>query len=158
MPPGFALNSDTQTGALTISGVSMHGPAWNLLDLVPLWLHQQTRGSNVLIPGTAGTRAYPLRVHEARHSLEMAITGWVDRNGVDQSDEWEGLQTNIEYLRANIVSPPAAPTAIRAATLVMPDGTSRTADIQVIGLTLGRHLFSHFSAVLDIVIPTGRFV
>lgn len=151
------LNSSTATGALTISSVSMHCPAWNLLDLVPLWLHNAVRGTNVVIPGSTGTRAYPQRVHEARHSLVMAITGWVDRNGTANADEWDGLQVNIEYLRANVIAPPTAPTATRAATLVMPDGTTRSANIQVVNLELGRHIKSQFEAVLDIIIPSGRF-
>lgn len=151
------LHVNTRTGKLTISGISMHGPAWNVLDCMPLWLPQSTRGTNVVIPGAAGTRAYPIRLHEARHSLEMAITGWADRNGVLTNDPWVGLQANIEYLRANIEAPPAAPTATRTATLLMPDGTSRSANIQVVSLTIVWHVQTNVGALLEIVIPSGRF-
>lgn len=153
----FALNLDTRTGALTIDGISMHTPAWNVLDCTPLWWNQSIRGQNLVLPGAVGTHAYPVRVHEARHSLEMAITGWVDQSGTPYADEWEGLEANIEYLRANVAEPPAAPTATRAATLVMPSGATRNADIQVTGLITVQHLKARARAILDIVIPSGRF-
>lgn len=155
--PPSPLNSRTDTGALTINGVDMHTPAWNVLDCTPLWLYVETRGQNIVLPGTSGTYAYPRRVHEARHSLQMAITGFVDSSGVPNADPWAGLQENIDYLRDNVAEPPTPPTSTVSASLVMPDGSTRTADIQVVAFTIGEHYHVATAAILDIVIPAGRF-
>lgn len=153
------LNSPETAGKLTIGGVDMHTPAWNVLDVIPLWIHTMTRGENVLIPGAAGRRAYPRRVDESDYSLPMLIGGVANLSGTPYANRWTGLQTNIEYLRANVVTPPAAPTATRAATLLMPDGTTRTADVQVLSLDIMNPgtTAASVEAVLNLRIPAGRF-
>lgn len=157
--PG-ALNSPETAGRLTINGVDMHNQAWNVLDLVPLWMYEASRGANVIIPGASGRRAYPRRVDEGRYSLPMIITGVADRLGVGYANRWTGLQTNLAYLHTNVVNPPTAPTATRAATLLMPDGTTRNADVQVESLDIANPgtTAAVIQAVLELVIPAGRFV
>lgn len=153
---------DTVYGTLTINGVSMHTAAWVVNDVRPLYLPNAYRGGNVVIPGASGRRAYPYRVDQASHSLPMWITGVYDRTGAAHSNKYTGLQTNLEYLRANILTPPTAPTATLSASLLMPDATTRTAEVQVLGVeTRGvRASQEHpevFLAVLELVIPSGRF-
>lgn len=156
--PGPIQSLET-CGRLSIATVDMHTPAWNVLDLVPLWMPAATRGANVIIPGADGRRAYPRRIDEARYSLPMVIGGVADRLGAAYANRWTGLQTNLEYLRANVTTPPTAPTATRAATLLMPDGTTRTANVQVEILTLSnpRTTAAVIEAVLELIIPAGRF-
>lgn len=159
MPGPIApLNWRTDTGALTINGVSMHTPAWNVLDCLPLWLRGGVLGENATMPGANGTRALWYRRDEARHSLEMAITGFYDWTGAPYADSWAGLQTNLDYLSANVAEPPTPPTPSVSASLVMPDGSTRNAQIQVVALTVVEHYNVATAALLDIVIPAGRFV
>lgn len=152
----IGLNCGTATGELTINGVSMHTRAWCCTDLLELWTFQSTRGENVTLPGAAGRRPYPVRIEEAHYSLPMGLTGRVDRFGVPASDHFLQLQANIDYLRANVVDPTVDATV--PATLLMPDGTTRTADVQVLALTPGVHGAAELAlAVLELRVPAGRF-
>lgn len=137
----------------------MHTPAWNAVDLIELWgFNVATRGQNTLFPGVPGTDPNPVRITESQHTLTIAITGEYDRFGVFSSTPAVQLQTNIAYLWTNVIAPPAAPTSTVAATLVMPDATTRTADIQVTGFDLGEHVAPFLvEAFLHITIPAGRF-
>lgn len=157
------LNSTETAGKLTINGVDMHTLAWNVLDIIPLWIHSATRGENVIIPGADGRRAYPRRIDEGRYSLPMLIGGVADKDGNAYTNRWSGLQANLEYLRANVVTPPAAPTATRSATLLMPDGTTRIAEVQVDILVLPPHdsagrPAASLECILELIVPPGRFV
>lgn len=160
---GSLWASDTVYGTLTINSVSMHTSAWQVLDVRPLYLPTDYRGGNVVIPGASGRRAYPYRVDEAKHSLPMWITGVYDRNGnTSTGNKYQGLQTNLEYLRANVLTPPTAPSSTLAATLLMPDSTTRTANVQVLGIDVSPTSAANehpdiFRAVLHLVIPSGRF-
>ena len=105
------LSCSTALGALTINSVSMHTPAWSVLDLTPLWMPVTTyRGENVVIPGASGRRAQPYRFDEGRYTLPFTVIGAVNLSGVAYSNPWVGLQTNLSYLFSNVFTPPAAPT------------------------------------------------
>jgi len=151
------LNCTGCGGELVIEGFEMNTAAWCLVDLVPLWFNTETRGSNVLIPGASGQRAYPIRVDETRHSLPMIITGEVNEFCVLYNDPMIGLETNLALIVAAVVNPPAAPTATQTATLTLPSGATRTAEIQVNGLTPGEHVGPLLKATFDITIPLGKF-
>lgn len=150
---------DTDTGALTINSVLLHTPAYCMVDLLELWgFGVEVRGTNTVIPLADGTDPNPVRITETHHTLDMAITGRRDRFGVLSAAPMLQLQANIDYLRANVVTPPAAPTSTVPASLLMPDGSTRTADIQVLGLDLGDHIAPYaLEAFLHIVIPAGVF-
>lgn len=146
-------------GSLTIAGVSMHTPAWDVVDLVPLWVTPTVRGGpNRAIPGISGRRSFQRRFDETAHSLRMIVHGEVNRLGVPQANPWAGLQANIAYLRANVVDPTGATDGTRAATLAMPDGSTRTANIVVLGMTPGEFVKYVRKFTLDILIPAGGFV
>lgn len=154
---------DTVYGTLTINSVSMHTSAWQVNDVRPLYMPEAFRGGNVIIPGASGQRAYPYRIDQAKHSLPMWITGVYDRTGATSTgNKYQGLQTNLAYLLANVVTPPTAPTSTLAATLLMPDSTTRTANVQVLGIDMAPTPAANdhpdiFRAVLHMVIPSGRF-
>lgn len=146
-------------GSLTIAGVSMHGPAWDVVDLVPLWLTPTVRGGpNRAIPGIAGRRSFQRRIDETAVSLPMLVQGEVDRLGVAQANPWAGLQANVAYLRANVVDPTGLTDGTRAASLLMPNGTTRTASVVVLGMTPGAFVKYVRKFTLDILIPAGGFV
>lgn len=153
------LNSlENRTGMLTIDGVSMHTSGWSVLNNLPLWVGAPARGDNLIIPGSFGTLAKRYRQGERSVSLPMVFDGWF--SGEDDTpfaDPWEGLQFNIGLIRDNVVAPPAAPAVSRSASLLMPDGSELTADIQVLQLEIGDNLKTQVRATLDIRIPIGRF-
>lgn len=142
-------------GELTINNVSMHTPAWCVLDLAQLWMPNAVRGQNVIIPGAAGQRAYRIRRDQARYSLPMVITGYVDDLGDRYADPWIGFVINLDFLRANVIDPPVAATQV--AELIMPDGSLRVENIQVVGFTLADDPAPMKRATLDIVVPSGIF-
>ncbi len=131
---------DQCDGELTIGGVLMHTPAWN---------------------------AYQRRLTVTRHSLPMAIFGEVNQGGVPYANEWAGLEANIAYLKANVVAPTGTGDGTRAASLLMPSGATRTADIHVVDLVRGRLVAGTnmitgaegvgMLATLEISIPEGEF-
>jgi hypothetical protein len=145
------------TGELTINGVVMHTPAWTIVDLTPLWMGATVRGFDRIVPFTPGVTPYRRRMTVTQHALPMVIIGSVDRLGVKYSDEWEGLEANIDYLRAFVVDPTNAGDGTLPATLELPSGTTRTADIHVLRLALGRVQSGKMLATLDISIPEGVF-
>lgn len=150
-----------RTGTLTIDGLSLNGPAWDVPDLSPLWVSGAIRGDDRLIPGAAGVIAYPRRRTVTEVDLDMIITGDVDQSGDDYPDAVEGLEANLEVLRATIVEPVTTGTGTRSATLTMPSGASRTGDVHVIKLDCGPvvalfHQRARMRATLTLSIPAGR--
>lgn len=151
----IGLHPDERLGKLTINGVDMHTPAWNVLDPTVLYQPTDFVGENLRIPGAHGRRAYPLWIDQGHFLLPMLISGEVDQSGNLYATTYLGAQTNLDYLNANVTTPPAAPTATQAATLLMPDGSTRNANVQVFpirpeNLYLTKTLFR---ATLELIIP-----
>lgn len=145
------------TGALEINGVSMHTYAWTVVDVTPLWMGAEIRGQDRLLPTTPGVIPYRRRMTVTRHSLPMVIVGYVDQYDTPYSDPWEGLETNIDFLRAWVVDPTNVGDGTVSASLTMPSGGVRTADIHVLGLMLGEVSKARIRATLEISIPEGVF-
>jgi len=154
--PGYTSN--TAAGDLTIGGVAMNGTAWKVLNLLELWLPASQRGSDRLIPGSAGVLAQRRRDTVTQRSLQMLISGEVTYLGATSGDTFERLQINIDYLRANVVAPTGTGDGTRSAVLTMPDGTTRTEPVHVTGFELGeyRQDAGWAKAVLELSIPSGR--
>jgi hypothetical protein len=138
----------------------MNGPAWKVLNLYELWQPANVRGSDRIIPGSAGVVAYPRRATVTVRSLQMLISGTHDRTGAAVADKFEALQANVDYLLTNVVVPTGATDGTRSAVLTMPDGTTRTEPVHVLGLELGDLSLdgAWTKAVLELSIPTGRIV
>lgn len=142
-------------GTLTINSISMSTPGWKVLDLSPLWGPPDLRGQNVVIPGTAGRHVRPRRVDETVYQLPMVIYHGFNVSGTPYADPSNGLQTNVEYLYAQLVS--ASLTSTVSATLVWPSSTSKTAAVQC-QLQLSDHYGNSATrAVLYLTVPAGRF-
>ncbi len=169
---GPGLTQDTYpTGRLSIEGTSgwllMHGPAWNVLDCLDLWVEANKRGQDRLLPTTAGVVAYKRRTTATDHLLSLAVCGDCDRNGVTNADPWVGLQANLAYLYDQIVVTPSTTAGTRNARLTMPNGTDRSAATHVLGIERGpsmegTNVLSGLAGVvvicsLSISIPSGRF-
>lgn len=165
------LQNTTLEGTLTIAGISMNpaNGAWAILGdetgrggLLHLWAKMTVRGTDRVLPGAPGVIAYPRRGTVTRHDLRLLIVGDViGQTGAPASNAIEGLATNIEYLRANIISPVVSSTGTRAATLTIPGAASRTANIHVLEIDIQSYLLQECGSIaittLQISIPAGRF-
>ena len=160
MDPG--LNGYGCTGNLTIGGIDLNCPAWDITDLTPLWAEFDVRGDDRLLPGVAGVIPYRRRLDVTTHALAMLISGDVDRFGAVNANAWIGLEQNVAYLRANVVNPTNVGNGTRAAVLTMPSGATRNADVHALGLRVSsavgaRSEHALIKAVLQISIPAGVF-
>jgi hypothetical protein len=134
---------DDSFGTLTIEDVSLNTPAWCLPDMSPLWASRAQRGSNRLIPGVTGRKAYKRRLDETKLSLPILITGFCDSEGTSYADIGisfaQGLEANVKFLQnAFGLDDPAllsSGDSTLTATLTLPSGDSRVADVQVLGLS-----------------------
>jgi hypothetical protein len=161
----------TQEGSLSVGGVALANAfgAWGIVGdergnggLVKLWTDFDVRGEDRILPSVTGVIAYPRRMTATRHDLRLLVTGDVNgQTGATPSDATQGLETNLEYLRANFLAPVATATGTRAATLTMPSGSTRTADIHVLGTTVQTYLLQECASLwigtVHIDIPEGRF-
>lgn len=147
-------------GEFVIEGTSMHiDGAWNVLNPQVLWTPNAVKGSNRNKPRARGSRPNPWRTGESTYSLRMLIDGMWDVGQNDwASNPWVGLQHNLEYLFDTVVNPPTAPTAVRAATLDMPDGTIYEGGVQPRTLIHQETETSVFTAVLTVIVPGGSLV
>lgn len=161
------VNYDAE-GNLTIGTIDMNRPAWAVIGdengeggLVKLWADFDVRGEDRLLPGANGVIAYPRRITETRKDFRLLVVGDVDAAGAPVADSRIGLQANLEYIRTNVLAPVVSSTGTRSATLLMPSGGTRTANIHVLGVvTQSYHLAecgSIWIGTMQIDIPAGRF-
>lgn len=149
------MPSPTRTEYLEIDGVPLPSDAWDVLSLLPLWHGPQVRGSDRLIPGAAGVKAYRRRATVTVRTLELVIYGHVDEDGNPNVDVRAGLEANVAYLRANVADPTNVGDGTRTAVLHLPSGATRTADVHVVGFDLGEFGPTSVRATLDLSIPSG---
>lgn len=158
------LNLSFSDGNLSIDGIPMKTHGWNVLDLRPLWMPASIRGSDKILPGASGVRAYPRRPTVTEISLSMIITGEANMlgappvTGVEHVSQalFIQLQANIAYLRANVIDPISPSTdGTRTAILTMPDGSTRTGAVHVVGLTVNDMKEHIMATTLTLSIPGG---
>lgn len=152
------LYVDLADGNWTISGTAMRCPAWAAPDLTLLWEEADKRGSDRILPGAGGVIANPKRRTTTRIDIPFVMTGAVSPSGTPYTNSWIGLQTNLALFNSLVVAPPALPATTRSSVLTMPDGTTRTADLHVLGLDLveSAGVFRLYNVLLEL--PMGRFV
>lgn len=146
-------------GTLTIGGVLMNTPAWDVPLLTKLWFAFEQRGESLLIPHAAGRRSTPRRMDETVHDLTFLMNGNVNRLGVPFANPWQGLQTNLAYLQTNVFQPVTVWPGTRAATMTMPTGAPRTAAVVaelIEASPVNDPEYAEF--VLRLTIPAGMFV
>lgn len=150
---------NTAAGNLTIGGVAMFCPAWKVDNLFELWLPAQQRGIDRVRPGATGVLPVRRYATATTKSLRMMIVGDVDRTGTGTSSLMDGLWDNLKYLNDNVVAPTGATDGTRSAVLTLPDATTLTEPVHVVGLEASdlREDGAWMRAVLEISIPSGRF-
>lgn len=147
-----ALSGDTSDGQLTVGGVDLITPAWEVTDLRRLWVPGAYRGTDTVIPFVPGVRPRPRRYNGNEVALPIVIIGEVDQSSVPYADPRAGLADNIEYLLDNVAAASSTPLT---AELVMPNGTIRSGMVVPNGLTLGEGLTSVITGTLNFVVVDG---
>jgi len=129
------------------------GETWPLLDM------PQIRGSNRLIPGAAGMKPYLRRADETRYVFpNFWVYGSVDEDNTPYSDPFEGLLTNIEYLRENVALPKSTGDGTYAVVWTRPgalDNLQSTCHVTAFEqklITASTALFT-----LEISVPSGTW-
>lgn len=147
------------TGTLVIEDFPLNTPSWDIPSLVKLWAEADVRGENKLLPGAPGMRPYPTRLTESTHELAFFIFGDTALDGTFIANGWEGLQDHLDALWTNVFAPVTTGTGTRTATLTLPSGDVRTAEVQFEPLTFAGDVYDarHVEAVITMIIPAGRF-
>lgn len=148
-------------GTLVVNEISLHEePAWCCWDVFPLWFEETLKGSG-LVEAPDADGAWPYRQLRGAHrlTLPIAISGYYDKDGEAYADEWVGLQTNVEYLKANVfdMRDSGTPVASWDATLTLPDASERTAEVKVGNLRIGKRVQGVFLCSFDLTIIPGVF-
>lgn len=145
-------------GQLTVDGIDLVKTSWQVLDLSPLGGPADVDGDDVRLDGVPGARAYRKQVVETSYLLDFHINGERDENDGENTDAYQGLIDNEQYLWDNVLSPPTSgPT--RSATWTLPNGSTRSADIHI-RMERGAQVGGELDAVLEITVTgtAGRFV
>lgn len=161
---GWCVGQYGCLGVLTIDGIALNGPAWDIPNLSSLWFAATVRGESVVMPTAAGQRSNPVRLDEHTQDLLLIVNGLADRTGVAEpsGDPWQGLASNLEDLWSLVLQPIDSGRGTRAATLLMPDGstvktaTVRTNPLQPVGDEILDPNFAQFT--LPLTITSGMFV
>jgi hypothetical protein len=151
-----------RTGTLTINSIVLNSRAWDIPDLTALWADMDVDGDDVSLPGADGVVPHQRFLSAMRVPLPMVISGDCDPAGVDYANAWVGLETNLATLKSGLLLPTGTGDGTLPATLTMPSGATRTADVHVLGLRHGASqgtvtLHARMRAVLQLSIPAGQF-
>lgn len=149
----------TRTDYLVINSVPLATPAWEIVDLSELWDATGVKGADIDIPHAHGSLAMPRRRAMTVYSLGINIYGQRDQENTVYPNPWNGLYTNIAYLRGNVTAPVSTGNGTVAATLHLPDGSSTlTANVTPLGgLRVKAEAHTMARAVLTFSIADGQF-
>lgn len=153
-----ALSACTCTGHLVINGVSMHNPAWCVLDLIELWGPPATRGDNVTIGGSPGQEPYAMEIEQTDYHLPLLVSGTLDHMGNPDNDGvMARLYRNLAYLRSLVFGPVDGVTATWDAHIDLPTGDRVDAEVQVLAIDPVYHFRQIHKAILVLRVPAGEF-
>ena len=147
-------------GDLSIDGFPMFTPAWRCENLWELWEPPEQRGTNVIRPGVDGSYAVKRRVAETSRDLLMFISGGCDYLGVPAANPMIGMKANLRRFEDNLIAPTGTGQGTRTLLLTEPDGSVRTAEVQVAGMQVSemRRNAKYCYAAITIIIPAGGLV
>jgi hypothetical protein len=144
----------TRAEYLTIGSVIIGTAACHATNMQVLYTERQ-RGSDRLLPGSAGVQPYPRRVDDVMHILELVINGRYSSDGTLNANPKIGVRTNIDELKS-ITAPVTTGDGTRSVTWTF-QGGSASADCHVGPLVIGRHFGPLVFATLDLHVPSGQF-
>lgn len=154
----MALPVNTSAGELRIDNVSMHTPAWRVLDVGKLLFDSPLRGQYVVVPGVDGAAVVPRRNDSAQWSLEFVIIGDCDHTGQEYANKQEGFVSNLNYLMSHMSGRNLSGDRTVSATLQAPgELTTRSADIHC-WIEPGELTTNWWKCTLEVHIPAGAFL
>jgi len=128
---------------LVINGISLWIPgAWKVVDPTPL-TDDESRGTDVTVPGRAGDIARTKVRAAIRRQLQLYVFGANDADGVAHGNVQDGFLANKLYLRANLL---AHNVGTVAATYTAGSSTA-TGDVQVLQLVTAAYDLTQHTAV-----------
>lgn len=154
--PAYTLDTTSCDGTLAIDGHALSTPAWHTPDLSDLYGTPTLRGTDRVLPGVTGVRAYRRRATVTLRSLPFLVTGQVDRFGTPYPDPDAGLQTNIAYLNANVLLPTNVGDGTRSFVWTLVDASTVAVSVHVLGLGPRRRLpGALLKTTLELSFPDG---
>lgn len=137
----------------TIDSVPSATPGWEHRHVLPFREEFDQRGSDIIIPGSAGTLPQKRRRTVTLRAIPIQITGEKDQNDADNADPLAGLEANIDYLMAQWVAPTGATDGTRTLVWHRRNGTTKTAKVHVLGMPLTDEGGYMVSGVLKLSFP-----
>jgi len=95
----------TATEYIDIDGVPLSTPAWETLNFDELNSGVETRGENLIIPRRPGAFIRPRIIDQKIVNIPIIIYGNKAPDGSTYGNAREGLQTNIDLLKAALFNP-----------------------------------------------------
>ena len=142
---------------LTINGLSVTSRSHVCEDISGVYAPPQPRGQTRVVPGQPGELPRRLQPGAARFSLPVVVFGDCEPDGTPYADVREGLRVNLDLVRQAASPASSAPWTVTA-THTLPDGATRTAQVQVVSVEgpvpIGP---SAARVVLDVVVPSGTW-
>lgn len=146
---------------LTLNSVPLDTFGWRVLSYDELLAGPELRGEDLTMPTAAGVRPYPRRIAATVRSLSVVVDGRFDEDGVPNTDPFEGMIVNRDYLRANLGIGLTTGDGTVPAVFTRGDLPDLTGDVTVLAMADWRTFAAregHGSFRLDISIPDGEFV
>lgn len=151
--------SVTRPTWLTVNSIDLATHAWEITDLSELLDTSGVRGGDEVMPGSHGLRPFPRWRTGRVITLPMVIYGQVDEDGAPIADPVTGAIEHVEYLATNLGHGNTVGDGTVPAVWTLPDASTRTADVTVLGLFGTRDVAPGvLRTTLDLSIPSGRFV
>lgn len=146
--------------SLTIAGQSLDIPgAWqHNRSLRRLRSTVRSRGDNRVVPSAAGTTAYAVRRTEVVVGLELMVFGGNDAAGTPHADLVAGLDANLAFLDDWAADRMDGTTATWAGSYLAPNGTTYTADVQLLNWEIAQENVTQVLIAYDLRIPSGIWV
>lgn len=127
-------------------------------DLAPLVSGSDVRGSDRLVPGSAGVIANPRRETVTVVNLQLMLFGAKDFAGVAHPDVRTGLLLNAAYLQENVSRPTGVGDGTRTATLTWQGLAAVVKPVHVLGdLSLAGDGPNMMRGILRLSFPEGLF-
>jgi hypothetical protein len=141
---------------LEIDGVDLANHAYWIESLAPLF-NIQKRGSDRVLPNLAGARPYRRRIASLSVSLTVNVLGDVDEDNTPNADPRTGLYDNLRYLEDNLLADVESTQGTRLAVWHLPDGSTRSAEVQVEAFTVVGNTPISAQCSLELTIVDGHW-
>jgi hypothetical protein len=119
------------SGALIINSFDLETECSTVLEpYTPLWtVGALVESEPVHISGRPGDVVFAPEIGSWEFSFSFVMVGEVSPTGDVFDDPWVGLESNMNLLNTQFLMPIASNSGLQPATLVMPSGEQRHADV-----------------------------